>query len=45
MYQSDYPHIQAEFPHSPDVVLGWSGLGEEPMRKIMSDNAERYLRM
>ncbi len=45
MYQSDYPHNQAEFPYSPDVVLGWSGLGEERMRKIMCDNAERYLRM
>ena len=25
MYQSDYPHNQAEFPHSPDVVLGVVG--------------------
>ncbi len=45
MYQSDYPHNQAEFPNSPDIVLGWTGLGEERMRKIMSANAERYLRM
>ena len=45
MYQSDYPHNQAEFPNSPEVVLGWSSLGDERMRKIMSDNAERYLRM
>jgi hypothetical protein len=26
-------------------VLGWSGLGEDRLRKIMSANAERYLRM
>ncbi|MGD9999770.1 MAG: amidohydrolase family protein [Ilumatobacteraceae bacterium] len=45
MYQSDYPHNGCEFPNSPDIVLGWDGLGETAMRKLMSENAERYLRM
>jgi predicted TIM-barrel fold metal-dependent hydrolase len=45
MYQSDYPHNGCEFPTSPDIVLGWTGLGETAMRKLMSENAERYLRM
>ena len=45
MYQSDYPHDQCMFPTSVDVVLGWKGLGESTMRKLLSENAERYLRI
>lgn len=45
MYSSDYPHGGCKFPASPDVVLGWSELGEPVLRKLFSDNAERYLRM
>jgi predicted TIM-barrel fold metal-dependent hydrolase len=45
MYQSDFPHNGCEFPNSPDIALGWSGLGEEAMVKLMSGNAERYLKM
>jgi predicted TIM-barrel fold metal-dependent hydrolase len=45
MYQSDYPHDQCMFPTSVDVVLGWKGLGETTMRKLLSENAERYLRL
>jgi predicted TIM-barrel fold metal-dependent hydrolase len=45
MYQSDYPHDQCIFPKSPDVVLGWNGLRESTMRKMLSTNAERYLRL
>ena len=45
MYQSDYPHPNGDYPDSPDTVLGWTGLGEDNLRKIMSENAERYLRM
>jgi hypothetical protein len=45
MYQSDYPHDQCEFPTSPDTVLGWTGLGDETLRKLFSGNAERYLRL
>jgi hypothetical protein len=33
------------FPESPDVVMGWDGLGEKNLRKILSENAELYLRM
>ncbi|MGE0000081.1 MAG: amidohydrolase family protein [Ilumatobacteraceae bacterium] len=45
MYQSDYPHDQCAFPKSPDTVLGWSGLGESTMTKLLSSNAERYMRL
>jgi uncharacterized protein len=47
MYQSDYPHDQCRFPTSVDTVLAWraEGVGEDTMRKLMSDNAERYLRL
>jgi predicted TIM-barrel fold metal-dependent hydrolase len=45
MYSSDYPHGGCRFPRSPDVVLGWSGLGEAMLRRIFSENAERYLRL
>lgn len=45
MYQSDYPHGQCHYPESPDIALGWTGIGETAMRKMMSENAERFLRL
>ena len=47
MYQSDYPHDQCRFPESADGVLAWQaeGLSDETMRKLMSGNAERFLRL
>lgn len=45
MYQSDYPHNGCEFPSSPDIALSWTGIGETAMRKLMYDNAARYLRL
>jgi hypothetical protein len=45
MYQSDYPHPGGEFPDSPAVVLGWTSLGESAMTKLLSGNAERFLRL
>jgi predicted TIM-barrel fold metal-dependent hydrolase len=45
MYSSDYPHGGCRFPRSPDVVMGWAGLGEPMLRRIFSENAERYLRL
>jgi len=46
MYSSDYPHNQAEFPNSPDHVFAWEDtLGKDNMKKIMSTNAERYMRI
>jgi predicted TIM-barrel fold metal-dependent hydrolase len=44
MFQSDYPHDQCHFPDTPDEVINWN-LPEETKRKIMSENAERYLRI
>jgi predicted TIM-barrel fold metal-dependent hydrolase len=46
MYQSDFPHNGCEYPDSPEVIFGWKDrLGEDATRKILSSNAERYLRM
>ena len=47
MYQSDYPHDQCKFPASADTVLAWhaDGLSDSTMRKLMSGNAERYIRL
>jgi uncharacterized protein len=45
MFQSDYPHNGCEFPNSPDIALQWTGIGETAMRKLMYDNAARYLRL
>ena len=45
MYQSDYPHNGCEYPTSPDIALSWTGIGEASMRKLMYDNAARYLRL
>ncbi len=44
MFQSDYPHDQCYFPESTDEVLGWS-LPDQSKRKLMSENAERFLRI
>ena len=44
MYSSDYPHGGCRYPESPDVLLGWKELGEPVLRKLFSENAERYLR-
>ena len=44
MFQSDYPHDQCLFPDTPATVLEWD-LPADTKRKIMSENAERYLRL
>jgi uncharacterized protein len=44
MFQSDYPHDQCYFPESTTEVLSWEIPGESK-RKLMAENAERYLRM
>lgn len=44
MYSSDYPHPECAWPDSPGVVLGWSDLiGEDAVRKLMTDNPRRFL--
>ncbi len=45
MYQSDFPHPGGQFPDSPAVVIGWKSLGDSALRKILSENAERFLRL
>jgi predicted TIM-barrel fold metal-dependent hydrolase len=43
MWQSDFPHPQCNFPSSPDAALAWSEFPESAKRKLLSQNAERYL--
>ena len=46
MYSSDYPHGGCRFPGSTDVVVAWrEELGDDHLRKICSENAERFLRL
>jgi predicted TIM-barrel fold metal-dependent hydrolase len=46
MYSSDYPHGGCRFPTSVDIVLGWrEALGDDHLRRIASENAERFLRL
>lgn len=47
MYASDYPHPECDFPRSVDNVIAWTDTlgGEEPLRKLLSGNASRYLRL
>jgi predicted TIM-barrel fold metal-dependent hydrolase len=46
MYQSDYPHPESLFPNGTDVVIGWrDAIGETATRKLMGENAIRYLRL
>ena len=46
MYQSDYPHPESLFPAGVDTVLEWkSVLGEPATRKLMGENAMRFLRL
>src|SRR5438876_4548011 len=46
MYQSDYPHPESLFPVAVDTVLEWkSTLGEPATRKLMGENAMRFLRL
>jgi len=46
MYESDFPHPECMFPNSTDHVLEWKGLlGEDATRKLMGENAMRFLRL
>lgn len=46
MYASDFPHPECTYPESTDRVLDWEPvLGAEATRKLMGENAARYLRL
>ncbi|HEY8693056.1 MAG TPA: amidohydrolase family protein [Chloroflexota bacterium] len=46
LYQSDFPHPESLFPDSTDTVIGWqSVIGETATRKLMAENAMRFLRL
>lgn len=47
-FQSDYPHGEAAFPDTAEMVIDWpiwKDLGEEALQKFMHGNAERFLRI
>lgn len=46
MYSSDFPHPECMFPEHTDNVIAWRDvIGEEATRKLMAENAMRYLRL
>ena len=46
MYESDFPHPECTYPNSTNNVLAWeSMLGAEATRKLMADNAAKFLRL
>jgi predicted TIM-barrel fold metal-dependent hydrolase len=46
MFASDYPHPETIFPDHADTVIGWrTVLGEDATRKLMWENASRFLRL
>ena len=46
MYESDFPHPECAFPNSTDNVIAWKDtIGEVATRKLMAENAERFLRL
>ena len=46
MYASDFPHPECDWPHSVDNILAWKDdLGDTPLRKLLGENAENYLRL
>jgi len=46
MYESDFPHPECMFPDTTDHVIAWRDvLGDDATRKLMADNAARFLRL
>ena len=48
MHQSDYPHGEAHFPDTAQMVLDWpiwQDLGRDTLQRHMAGNAEKFLRL
>jgi len=48
MHQSDYPHNEAHFPDTAEMVIDWpfwKEMGGDALEKHMSGNAEKFLRL
>jgi hypothetical protein len=48
MHQSDYPHGEAHFPDTAQMVLDWpiwNEAGRDVLQQHMAGNAEKFLRM
>jgi len=48
MHQSDYPHNEAHFPDTAQMVIDWpfwKEMGGDALEKHMSGNAEQFLRL
>ncbi|MFQ6028659.1 MAG: amidohydrolase family protein, partial [Dehalococcoidia bacterium] len=47
-FQSDYPHGEAAFPDTAEMLIDWpiwEDLGDQALHKFMHGNAERFLRL
>ena len=48
MHQSDYPHGEAYFPDTAEMIIDWpiwKELGDDVLHKHMHGNAEKILRL
>ncbi|HRD99910.1 MAG TPA: amidohydrolase family protein [Ilumatobacteraceae bacterium] len=46
MFESDFPHPECMFPETTDHIIGWKSiLGESATRKLMGENAMKFLRL
>jgi len=45
MWRSDFPYAEHGFTASVDAVLVWEDVDDDVKRKVLSGNAERYLRL
>ena len=46
MYASDFPHPEADWPHSVDNILKWANvLGESHLKRLLATNADEYIRL
>jgi predicted TIM-barrel fold metal-dependent hydrolase len=45
LYQSHLPYGETTFPDAPDGVLAWSSVPAAVQRKVLAENAERFLRI
>jgi hypothetical protein len=45
MWQSHFPYGDTDVPTGPEVIAGWTTMEETTKRRLLAENAERYLRV